>query len=183
MVIEKENRDKQATKRWLTQEAPWEGILVAASRFLGRGTPPWEPNPPLTRPHASTPALSSPPTHYTLLLRCSGSVLAQFGFFFFVGSTCLKQGLLTALVLLVNWHQAELTLRSRQVAVAALWAFKLVGLFDFDFLRCCCCCLLLLGLRPPSGVVVLGISGAGPKGEVSTPGTASRRRLPSDPPP
>ena len=66
--------------------------------------------------------------------------MAQFGFFFFVGSTCLKQGLLTALVLLVNWHQAELTLRARQVAVAALSAFKLVGLFDFDFLRCCCCC-------------------------------------------
>ena len=32
----------------------------------------------------------------------------------------VQQGLLTAQVLLVNWHQAELTLRARQVAVAAL---------------------------------------------------------------
>ena len=93
-----------------------------------------------------------------------------------------QAGLLTALVLLVNWHQAKLTLRWRQVAVAALSAFKLVGLFDFDF-DLLLLLLAVIGPPPLAGVVVLGISGAGPKGEVSTPGTASRRRLPSDPPP
>ena len=96
-----------------------------------------------------------------------------------------ETGLLTALLLLVNWQQAKLTLRWRQVAVAALSAFKLVGLFDFDFDLLLLLLLLAVIGPPPSfwWVVVLGISGAGPKGEVSTPGTASRRRLPSDPPP
>ena len=64
--------------------------------------------------------------------------------------------------------------------------FKLVGPFDLDFVHPVAWLLLLLaviGPRPLAGVVVLGISGAGPKGEVSTRGTASRRRLPSHPPP